>query len=103
MEQLQPYIDWCKANPAIVGGTVAGVLVLLILLRVILKKSRLRKLQKSQKFCRQCGGTGKNEGKRCELCHGTGIPPICPICDGDGRVDAEKRCSYCMGTGVALS
>ncbi|MHC5019048.1 MAG: hypothetical protein ACYTGX_02825 [Planctomycetota bacterium] len=103
MEQLEPLINWCKAHPEIVGGAAVGLLVVLFVLRMLIKKRRLAKLQKSQKFCRQCGGTGKNEGKKCELCGGTGIPPICPICDGDGRVEAEKRCSYCMGTGVALS
>ncbi len=80
----------------LVFAAIGGVLLLD-------KKVRLKSLQKSQKFCRTCGGTGKSDGKKCELCNGTGVPPVCPICDGDGRVEAEKRCSYCMGTGVVVS
>jgi DnaJ-class molecular chaperone len=84
---------------AVGAGIVAGVVVLAVLERKIWR----RKLMKSQKFCRKCGGKGKLSDKTtCDLCNGSGVPPVCPICGGDGKIDADKRCSYCMGTGVVI-
>lgn len=83
---------------------LAAILVVLVVGVYILEKRLWRRsLMKSQKFCRKCGGSGKTADKgTCELCQGTGIPPVCPICGGDGKIDADKRCSYCMGTGVVI-
>jgi DnaJ-class molecular chaperone len=81
----------------------AGFLALLVGITLLERRLLRRKLMKSQKFCRKCGGKGKLADKAtCDLCNGSGIPPLCPICGGDGKIDAEKRCSYCMGTGVVI-
>lgn len=103
MDGWSAFFAWAALRWGILAGAGAVLVAVAVGLIVIDKRAKLRSLQRSQKFCRTCGGTGKSDGRKCELCHGTGIPPVCPICDGDGRVEAEKRCSYCMGTGVVVS
>ncbi len=87
----------------VVITAVAAVAALIAGLYFFERRRWRRSLMKSQKFCRKCGGSGKLADKSgCDLCGGTGIPPVCPICGGDGKIDADKRCSYCMGTGVVI-
>ena len=84
-------------------GVVLGVAFLVVAGYFLERKVWRRRLLQSQKFCRKCGGKGKLPDKNtCDLCQGSGIPPVCPICGGDGKIDANKRCSYCMGTGVVI-
>ena len=62
-------------------GIGAGVISLVVAVFFLEKRLWRRNLMKSQKFCRKCGGSGKTtDGASCELCTGTGIPPVCPIC-----------------------
>ncbi len=95
--------SYLRLHPLVGVGALAAILAVLVGLYFLDSRMRLRRLLKSQKFCRKCGGRGKVERNRCDVCNGTGIPPVCPVCDGDGRVEAEKRCSYCMGTGVVIT
>lgn len=87
----------------VVGAIVLGLGALVAGAYLLERRLARRSLMKSQKFCRKCGGTGRLSDKStCDLCGGSGIPPVCPICGGDGKIDADKRCSYCMGTGVVI-
>ena len=103
MNGFSVFWSFLKLHPLIAVGVIVVLIIGTVLGVVLDKKLRLKALQKSQKFCRNCGGTGKSDRKKCEVCGGSGVPPICPVCDGDGRVEAEKRCSYCMGTGVVVT
>ena len=103
MDGWSAFFAWVTLRWGLLAGIGAALVAVAVALVVMDRRAKLRSLQRSQKFCRTCGGTGKSDGRKCELCNGSGIPPVCPICDGDGRVEAEKRCSYCMGTGVVVS
>ena len=103
MDALHILWSYVRLHPILVVGGVVAVVGSISGLWFLDKRLRLRTLLKSQKFCRNCGGRGKAEGKKCAVCNGSGTPPVCPVCDGDGRVEAEKRCSYCMGTGVVVT
>jgi hypothetical protein len=97
------YVIFLKAYKFHIIGVGLGLVAVMVGFYLLEKKLWHRKLLKSQKFCRKCGGTGKLADRAvCDLCGGSGIPPTCPICGGDGKIDANKRCSYCMGTGTTI-